>query len=192
MLYSELWAFGWMRRLSKLTCQMFFRITLTHMWFWTVLNCSAKHQTLFSSRVRYSRPTSHTAPSKGWLELPHGALTFVSSLYEGAISDREILKQSGIVSLLKPTMAIMVDKGFLVEDFIPCKVHIPTFLSKRAQLSGPEVRKTQSIARLRVHVERLIRRVKEHKIFNTVIPLSLTGSIRLEHLYCHNCDLNPK
>ncbi|KAI2649907.1 Beta-lactamase [Labeo rohita] len=30
---------------------------------------------------------------------------------------------------------------------------------KRAQLSGPEVRKTQSFARLRVHVERLIRRM---------------------------------
>ncbi len=70
------------------------------------------------------------------------------SFYEGAISDREILKQSGIVCFLKPIMAIMVDKGFLVEDCVPCKVHIPTFLSKRAQLSGPEARKTQSIARL--------------------------------------------
>lgn len=53
----------------------------------------------------------------------------------------------------------MVDKGFLVEDCVPCKVHIPTFLSKRAQLSKSEIRKTQSIARLRVHVERVIHRV---------------------------------
>lgn len=79
---------------------------------------------------------------------PHGAVTCASSLYDDAISDREILKQSGIVSLLKPTMAIMVDKGLFVEDCVPCKVHIPTFPSKRAQLSGPEVRKTQFIARL--------------------------------------------
>lgn len=28
---------------------------------------------------------------------PHGAVTFVSSLYQGAISDKDILKQSGIV-----------------------------------------------------------------------------------------------
>ncbi|KAL6491382.1 hypothetical protein MHYP_G00017270 [Metynnis hypsauchen] len=108
---------------------------------------------------------------------PHGAVTFVSSLYQGAISDKEILKQSGIVALLAPSMAIMVDKGFFVEDCVPCKVHIPTFLSKRAQLSRSEIRTTQSIARLRVHVERVIRRVKEHKIFSTVIPLSITGSI---------------
>lgn len=118
---------------------------------------------------------------------PHGAVTFVSSLYEGGISDKEILKQSGIVPLLNPALAIMVDKGFLVKDCVPCKVHIPSFLSKRAQLSGPEVTKTQSIARLRVHVERLIRRVKEHKIFSTEIPLSLTGSIN--QLYTVACLL---
>lgn len=145
----------------------------------TELRCQTPNSLLLQSEVfsTYKSPTS----------APHGALTFVSSLYEGAISDKEILKQSGIVSLLKSTMAIMVDKGFLVEDFIPCKVHIPTFLSKRAQLSGPEVRKTQSIARLRVHVERFIRRVKEHKIFNTMIPLSLTGSIN--QLYTVACLL---
>lgn len=117
---------------------------------------------------------------------PHGAVTFVSSLYEGSISDTEILKQSGIVSLLKPTAAIMVDKGFLVEDCVPCKVHILAFLSKR-ELSRIGVRETQSTARLRVHVERLVGRVKEHKIFSTVIPLSLTGSIN--QLYAVTCLL---
>ena len=72
------------------------------------------------------------------------------------------------MALLNLAMAIMVDKGFLVEDCVPCKVHIPTFLCKRAQLSGPEVRKTQSIARLRDHVEWLICRVKEHS--SSVFP----------------------
>lgn len=142
----------------------------------TELRCQTQSSLLLKSEV-FSSYKPHCT-FKGLVGIaPHGAVTFISSLYEGAISDREILKQSGIVSLLKPTMAIMVDKGFLVEDCVPCKVHIATFLSKKAQLSGPEVRKTQSIARLRVHVERLIRRVKEHKIFSTVIPLSLTGSI---------------
>uniref|UniRef100_A0A8C1DT92 Uncharacterized protein n=1 Tax=Cyprinus carpio carpio TaxID=630221 RepID=A0A8C1DT92_CYPCA len=152
----------------------------------TELRCQTPHSLLLQSEV-FSHYKSHCT-FKGLIGMaPHGAVTFVSSLYEGAISDREILKQSGIVSLLKPTMAVMVDKGFLVEDCVPCKVHIPTFLSKRAQLSGPEVRKTQSIARLRVHVERLIRRVKEHKIFSTAIPLSLTGSIN--QLYTVACLL---
>ncbi|XP_034024724.1 uncharacterized protein LOC117509014 [Thalassophryne amazonica] len=142
----------------------------------TELRCQTPNSLLLQSEV-FSTYKSHCT-FKGLIGIaPHGAVTFVSSLYQGAISDKEILKQSGIVALLKPSMAIMVDKGFLVEDCVPCKVHIPSFLSKRAQLSGPEIRKTQSIARLRVHVEGAIRRVKEHKIFSTVIPLSITGSI---------------
>ncbi|XP_044037829.1 uncharacterized protein LOC122869174 [Siniperca chuatsi] len=118
---------------------------------------------------------------------PHGAVTFVSALYAGSISDKEILMQSGIVSLLKPTTAIMVDEGFLVEDCVPCKIYRPAILAKRAQVSVPEVSETQSIARLRVHVKRLIQRVKEHKIFSTVIPLSATGSIN--QLYTVACLL---
>lgn len=77
-------------------------------------------------------------------------------------------------------MALVVDKGFLVEDLVPCKVCIPAFLKKKKkkkQLSGADVKKTQSIARLRVHVERVIRKVKKHKLFNMEIPLSLTGCI---------------
>ncbi|XP_076838959.1 uncharacterized protein LOC143484209 [Brachyhypopomus gauderio] len=142
----------------------------------TELRCQTPNSLLLQSEV-FSTYKSHCT-FKGLIGIaPHGAVTFVSSLYQGAISDKEILKQSGIVALLDPSMAIMVDKVFLVEDCIPCKVHIPTFLSKRAQLSRSEIRTSQSIARLRVHVERVIRRVKEHKIFSTVIPLSITGSI---------------
>ncbi|KAL3992291.1 phosphohistidine phosphatase [Sarotherodon galilaeus] len=95
----------------------------------------------------------------------HGALTF------------EIFRHSGITSLLTPEMDIMVDKGFLVDELMPGKVHRPAFLSKQAQMSELDVLRTQSIARLRVHVERLIRRVKENKLFDTVIPLSISGSI---------------
>ncbi|KAK7910479.1 hypothetical protein WMY93_015163 [Mugilogobius chulae] len=142
----------------------------------TELHCQTPDSLLLQSEV-YSTYKSHST-FKGLIGIaPHGSVTFISPLYEGCISDREILKQSGLVSLLKPSMAIMVDKGFLVEDLVPCKVYIPAFLKKKAQLSAAEVRKTQSIARLRVHVERVIRRVKEHKLFRTEIPLSLTGSI---------------
>ena len=152
----------------------------------TELRCQTPNSLLLQSEV-FSTYKSHCT-YKGLIGIaPHGAITFISALYAGSISDKELLKQSGIVRLLKPTMAIMVDKGFLVEDCVPCKVHIPAFLAKKAQLSEQEVMQTQSIARLRIHVERLIRRVKEHKIFNTVIPLALTGSIN--QLYTVACLL---
>ncbi len=108
---------------------------------------------------------------------PHGALTFVSTLFEGSMSDRQVFRQSGITSLLTHYMAILVDKGFLVDGLVPGTVPRPVFLAKRAQMSEEDVLKTQSIARLRVDVERIIRRVKENKLFDTTLPLSIAGSI---------------
>ncbi|KAJ8010004.1 hypothetical protein DPEC_G00070040 [Dallia pectoralis] len=118
---------------------------------------------------------------------PHGAITFVSGLYAGSMSDREIFKLSGIANLLTPDMAIMVDKGFLVDNLAPCKVYRPAFLSRITQMSREDVMQTQSIARLRVHVERCIRGVKENKLFDREIPLSVCGSI--EELFNVACFL---
>lgn len=113
-------------------------------------NYSETQVVLDCTKLRCETPNSQTeefpthCTFKGLIGMaPHGAITFVFCLYAGSISDKEILKQSGIVSLLKPTMAIVVHKWFLVEDCVPCKVW-----------------ETQTDPRLRVHVERLMGRVK--------------------------------
>lgn len=90
-------------------------------------------------------------------------MTFISGLYTGSISDKQITCESGILNLLKPGMAFMVDRGFLIDDIVSYEVYRPAFLSGRSQMSAVEVRETQATARLRVHVEHLIRRVKEQK-----------------------------
>ena len=74
-------------------------------------------------------------------------------------------------------MAIMVDKGFLVDDLVPGIVHCPAFVTQRGQMPEEDVLQTQSKARLRVHVERMIRRVKENKLFDKTIPFSINWSI---------------
>ncbi|CAL9701495.1 unnamed protein product [Knipowitschia caucasica] len=142
----------------------------------TEMRCQTPSSLLLQSEV-FSTYKSHCTFKALIGMSPHGALTFVSALFEGSISDKEIFRHSGIASLLTPEMEIMVDKGFLVEELVSGKVHRPAFLSKQAQISEVDVLSTQSIARLRVHVERLIRRVKENKLFDTVIPLSISGSI---------------
>ncbi|KAF4115282.1 hypothetical protein G5714_002771 [Onychostoma macrolepis] len=76
----------------------------------TELRCQTPSSLLLQSEV-FSSYKSHCT-FKGLIGMaPHGAVTFMSSLYAGSISDKELLKQSGIVSLLKPDMAIMADKG---------------------------------------------------------------------------------
>lgn len=152
----------------------------------TEIYCQTPSSLLLQSEV-FSTYKSH-ATFKAMIGMaPHGAITFVSGLYAGSMSDREIFKLSGIANLLTPDMAIMVDKGFLVDNLAPCKVYRPAFLSRNTQMSREDVRQTQSIARLRVHVERCIRRVKENKLFDRDIPLSVCGSI--EELFSVACFL---
>ncbi|XP_063760850.1 uncharacterized protein LOC134878620 [Eleginops maclovinus] len=143
----------------------------------TEIFCQTPSSLLLQSEV-FSTYKSH-ATLKAMIGMaPHGAITFVSGLYAGSMSDWEIFKLSGIVNLLTPDMAIMVDKGFLVDNVVQCKVYRPAFLSRNTQMSREDVRQTQSNARLRVHVDRCIRRVKDNKLFDKVIPLSLCGSIQ--------------
>uniref|UniRef100_A0A8B9KJZ6 Si:ch211-262i1.5 n=1 Tax=Astyanax mexicanus TaxID=7994 RepID=A0A8B9KJZ6_ASTMX len=152
----------------------------------TELHCQTPSSLLLQSEV-FSNYKSHcTFKALIGME-PHGAITFVSGLYAGSISDREMFRQSGITPLFTPDMAIMVDKGFLVDDLVPCKIHRPVFLKRSTQMSAHDVKHTQSLARLRVHVERCIRRVKEHKLFDTVIPMSISGSIN--QLFTVSCLL---
>lgn len=116
--------------------------------------------------------------SSNWLL--HGALTFVSSLYTGCMSDVEITKLSGLLNLLDQGDSIMADKGFVLNKVLEgtgISINTPPFLMSQGQFTLQEVEETQAIAKLRIHIERHIRRVKEFHIFDGVIPLSMVGTI---------------
>ena len=64
---------------------------------------------------------------------PHGAITFVSSLYTGAISDKEITRCSGILDLVEARDSVMADKGFHIEDLLREKnvsLNLPPFFGE--------------------------------------------------------------
>ena len=74
----------------------------------------------------------------------------------------------------------MADKGFLIKDLLSerqASLVITPFLGPSGHFTAEEVRKTQAIARLRIHVERAIRRIKEYHIFDKVLPMTLVGSV---------------
>ena len=52
---------------------------------------------------------------------PNVWITFVSSLYGGSISDKEIVKSSSSVDLLEENDLIMADQGFDIEDLLAYK-----------------------------------------------------------------------
>ena len=102
-----------------------------------------------------------------------GAVTFVSKLFPGSISDKELPRQSGLLHLLQPGDSIMADRGFdIMEDLssLGVKLNIPPFLRGKCQLDSRELVQTRRIASLRIHVERCMERIKNFHIFDGVMP----------------------
>ena len=98
---------------------------------------------------------------------PSGAISFVSPCYEGSISDRRLVEASGLLEKLEPGDEVMADKGFQIQDILAplgVRLNTPPFLASNSQMSVDDVTMTRKIARLRIHVERAIGRVKEFHI----------------------------
>ena len=109
---------------------------------------------------------------------PSGAISFVSKLYGGSISDRELTIQSGLLEHLEPGDSVMADKGFTIADLLSARgvsLNIPP-MKTQEQLTEQELLETRRIASVRIHVERAIRRVKAFKILE-VVPNCMAGII---------------
>lgn len=107
---------------------------------------------------------------------PDCYISFVSKAWGGSASDREIVLNSGLLDLLEPGDAIMMDKGFTIRDLLPpgVKQYMPPFHhAKEGQMSADDVEATRQISRARVHIERVIRRIKEFQILNNEYPVNM-------------------
>ncbi|XP_076880278.1 uncharacterized protein LOC143528465 [Brachyhypopomus gauderio] len=123
----------------------------------------------------FSNYKNTTTTFKGLLGVaPCGAVTFISSLFTGSTSDKEITRKSGILELLELDDEVMADKGFVTEEMLAAKGARPFKKGKQ----------TRAVARLRILVERVIHRVKQNHIWDSTVPLSLAGSI---NQIWHNC-----
>lgn len=90
------------------------------------------------------------------------AISFVSKLYGGNISDRQLTIDSGLLDLLEPSDSVMADRGFTIEDLLHSRgvgLNIPPN-KDGPQLSEDDLILTRRIATLRIHIERAIGRVK--------------------------------
>ena len=108
---------------------------------------------------------------------PDGSVTFVSDLYEGSITDRDIVEQSGLPNLLEEGDSVMADKGFTIQDLLAkrgVKLNIPPFRTTACRQMAPEdVSSTQKIAAVRIHVERAMKRLKDFRLLQGTIENAL-------------------
>ena len=98
---------------------------------------------------------------------PGGLVSFISPVFGGSTSDRQIVERCNIVSMCDPGDSVMADKGFNVQDMFASQdvtVNIPTFFKKTNRLSGKVILRDRRISSKRVHIERIIGLGKTYKI----------------------------
>ncbi|KAK9693332.1 DDE superfamily endonuclease [Popillia japonica] len=112
---------------------------------------------------------------------PGGIITFVSEPYGGRLSDKFIFEESDLIlALERDKDAIMVDKGFLIDDVCSSfgiKLIRPPFIKNKNQLSVEEAALNAQIAAARVHIERLNQRIKIFQVLGSKLQWSLVQYI---------------
>ena len=84
---------------------------------------------------------------------PLGVVSFLSDLYTGSISDKELTKSSGLYEFLCHGDDVMADKGFDIKDDLAkygVTLNIPAFLKGKMQFSKEQTEHNKKIASLRI------------------------------------------
>jgi regulator of replication initiation timing len=106
---------------------------------------------------------------------PGGSVSYISPPAGGNMSDIELVRQTNLISKFKPGEACMADKGFRMEgEFLQHGVRliVPPFVKQGKQFTEENNVKNKLIAHARIHVERVIGRVRDYQILNSVVPIS--------------------
>lgn len=107
---------------------------------------------------------------------PRGTISYVSDVFAGSASDRQIIEQSTLLSdtsLFKKGDSIMADRGIMVQDLFATrdvKVNTPTMLKGKSQLEPVEIIHDRRVASKRIHIERVIGLSKTFKILKKELP----------------------
>ena len=128
----------------------------------------------------YSSYKSHNTAKVLVAISPTGGFTFVSEPWGGNASDRFLTKHSGFLKLVEEGDDIMADRGFNIRDLLldrKATLNIPPFtrktsLGNKKKLNVAEIKQTRKIAKLRIHVERAIERMKNFTMLSNTIPLA--------------------
>jgi hypothetical protein len=119
----------------------------------------------------------------------HGTIIFASQVYAGRTSDKKLVNHSGILDLLKRGDQVMGDRGFDIADSLKdlgVELLIPDFLKGKFQFTADELKNSENIAMIRVHVERAIKKIKEFQILDGKIPITLMPMIDAIWTCCAN------
>ena len=102
----------------------------------------------------------------------------MSPAYGGRATDIFIVKDSGFLDYLVPYDEVMTDRGFKIREelmFRMVSLCIPPSMAASMQMIPADVRKTSTVANVRIYVEQAIGRMNVFHIIKH----------ELQYLYCH-------
>ena len=105
------------------------------------------------SKIFIQRPSAMLAQSETWSDYkhhntwkvlvgttPNGQVSYLSDLWGGRVSDKQITLESGVLDLLDAGDSVMVDRRFDISNIVPERVtvNMPPFLAVRDQMTAAE------------------------------------------------------
>lgn len=121
-----------------------------------------------------------------------GVIIFISPAFGGRASDKEIILQSKFLDNIQEDDVVLADKGFLIRQEVEEKdatLKIPSFVRNVTQLHPSDVEESRNIARIRIHVERVICQLREK--FNICADIAQMSAISKQN-YLFDRDLYDK
>ena len=165
-----------LRNLCAKTCLESLLNTLQQELFWIAAKYSFNGHLRCLHNLKHGQYKHHNT----WKVLvgitPNGQVSYLSHLWGGRVSDKQITRESGVLDLLEAGDNVMVDRGFDISNIVPDRVtvNMPPFLAGRDQMTAAETEETMSIVSVRIHVERAIGRMKTYHILDGTLPNTLS------------------
>ncbi|XP_060806098.1 uncharacterized protein LOC132902987 [Amyelois transitella] len=100
----------------------------------------------------------------------NGLVNFISPGYGGRITDTCLVETCDFVKCLQQAMCVMADRGFKHVEVYLCQRGM-VLVQSGTKFSKAEAKETKQIASLRIHIEWVIRRLREYSMLNLMLVL---------------------
>lgn len=149
---------------------------------------SAKQQALTWSDYKKCNTIKYLISST-----PDGLINFISKGYGGRVSDVALFEECGFMDIVPKNAVIMADRGFKkIEKILykkNCTLVRPPSVAAKEQMSKEDVLLTKRIASVRIHIERIIKRIRDFKMLSPHAVVNIDLVQKLDNIIIIACAI---
>ncbi|KAL7299047.1 hypothetical protein TKK_0008140 [Trichogramma kaykai] len=128
---------------------------------------------------------------------PAGFISLKSKAAGGRKSDSQLTIETGLVDLVEDNDIMLADKGFpafkskIDDSGKRVLLIMPPFLEGNNEFAKEETEETYNLARVRIHVERIMQRLRTYQILNKIPKYLFNNIDDIIHMCCVLVNLQP-